>query len=271
MKSSQYHLHKTKHKEPNMNQTFKQFKDAQAKIVYDRYIEKLNKRTQKMAWDSSAQKLEKSLKKHGIILSQRLYYEYKFPNNLKNFEFYNISFAVCRFAAFYDNYLERLSGPQPKKKLFFDAPSDMSVFFGFCISLALSDIADINKRFAQKYDTCIKEIKKATESIRALNPELQHIKNYKNIDFLCGAIFGFAPQEIEFFINLQERRKKRSWEFEASGGDEEVNKSMENAKTIAAFIKHDVTYFLAPETGNKIIKSIEQHQMTLQQINTKEL
>lgn len=46
---------------------------------------------------------------------------------------------------------------------------------------------------------------------------------------------------------------------------------MENAKTIAAFIKHDVTYFLAPETGNKIIKSIEQHQMTLQQINTKEL
>ena len=39
-----------------MNKTFKQFKDAQVKIVYDRYIEKLNKHTQKMAWDSSAQK-----------------------------------------------------------------------------------------------------------------------------------------------------------------------------------------------------------------------
>ena len=255
----------------NLKQKIKQLKQAKAKLVYDNFVSGLNTDLKDNVWYSSAKNLENSLKFSGVTQIPKLYYEYKFPNNLKNFELDRQTLFTRCFPAIYENYLESFNTNKTKVRLFEDAAAnkktDLSAFFGFCICLGLSRLKDLKSVFKETYDQSMNQVYFLAEYIHQHNPELQHIKNYKNLDFVNGAIYGFAPKEIEFFLNLQERRKNGSWDYEMSGKDEEVNYVKNNMDKISDFTGNQVTYFLSPETGDKIIAAIEKYQSNMQTLH----
>lgn len=235
------------------------FRKARANVVYNRFAKNLNDFAVDDTWNSSAQNLENKIKQAGFILPQKLYYEYKFPDNLKNYEVDKQTlFARC-FIAIYENYLEQFNGTGTKKKLFYDAAetarNDLSGFFGFCICLALSNIKNLKSVFDKTYNDCIKQIHQLAQEIHELNPELQNIKNYKDIDFVNGAIYGFAPPEIDFFMqnNLID-----------SNGEQYP---IENMEKIAQLLNMErVTYVLSPDTAEQVLQSI-QRQKKLHTVN----
>lgn len=249
-----------------MKDKIEEFRKACARFAHDYHIANTDTLSHNTKWGSSAKELEEKLKKLGIILPNKLYYEYKFPGNLQNFEFFEKTRVLHSFILIYENYLEEFMRDDSKTALLYDtAQTNLATFFGFCISLALSDIKDLETLYKQTYQQSIQKLYEIAEQIRQLNPELQIIQNYKNIDFVAGAIYGFAPKEIDFFIKLQERRKTRDFEYERSGKDEELNHANNNMRKISAFTQTSITYFISPETSDEIIKAIQQFQRNTKQ------
>lgn len=258
----------------------KKFKSATDYLISRYLVENIKNNIYKPVWDSSAQKLEQALKDHGIILPQKLYYEYKFPGGLKNFEFEEQN-VLTSFCNIYENYFSSsaagLQQQESLKKFMFNnyyfhykrgKRTDLSAFFGFCICLALSDVEKLKSAFMIAQE----QMYKLADLIKELNPELQNIENHRSVDFIAGAIYGFAPQEIQFFLNLQERRKARDfdYQYEKDGKDEELKHTKLNMQKISAFINNDIDYFLAPETSDNIIKAINENLMFIQNQNYKE-
>ena len=68
----------------DMKQKFLKFKKATAKVVHDYHVKRYSEYLDD--WNSSAQELEMNLRKRGLEPPCKLYYEYKFPDNQKNFE-----------------------------------------------------------------------------------------------------------------------------------------------------------------------------------------
>lgn len=225
-------------------------------------------------WYSSAQKLEKALKKAGIANPPKLYYEYKFPGGLKNFEVdKKTDFIRC----FYPWYLRGDQEVVEYKKMAilddlfdeisrFTAMNLISVFY-FFVCFAITDVQELTDCFDQTYQECTKQVEQLADSIWKLNPELQFIKDYKHTWFVNGAIYGFAPKEIDFFIRRIRRyeakakkniRKMTGDELdELNDTDEEYNYMRVRKEQIEKFIGDSVTYILAPETCDELLKVIE--------------
>lgn len=242
------------------------FQQAKAKLVYNNFVNRLNDMLIDDKWYSSAQILEQELKKHGVVPTQKLYYEYKMPDNLKNYQIdQNTLFLRC-FPAIYENYLESFSSIKTKKNLLSDAAttakSDLAKFFGFCICLGLSNMKNLKYVFEQTYNICMEHVLQMAETIRKLNPELQHIKDYKNLNFVNGAIYGFAPQEIEFFIQLSKNDTKT------------INETLitnKNMNKIENFIQKPIGYRLSKTTSENILKDIETTKIKTFQIYNQDI
>ena len=247
------------------------FRKAGAKVVLDYYQKHLSYER----WDSSAKKLERKLKKRGITDFPKLYYEYKFPGGAKNFQVNKKEYFALCFCNLFELYSKREIWGNKKTMLknFLEDISPFAVmnllaFFNFCICLAISDVQEIKDSFEQTSRECKKQVEQLAFLIWQLNPELQCIEDYKNVWFVNGAIYGFAPKEIEFFIQLSRRRETRDMSYERSGKDEEVNHCINNLHKIAKFTGDWPGYFLAPETSDEILTAIENHeQMQIQQQN----
>lgn len=252
----------------------KKFKSATDNLISQNLVENLKNNMKIPVWDSSAQKLENALKKRGIILPQKLYYEYKFPGGLKNFEF-DEKDTLTRFYNIYRSYFINIASGSIKQKSLkfymfdfcldrynFSKKTDFSAFFCFCISLAVSDVEKLKSAFM----TAQEQVYKLADLIKEMNPELQNIKNHRSLDFIAGVTYGFAPQEIQFFLNLDERREARSYDlqYEREGRDKELKRARENASKIESFVGKPVGYILAPETSDKIVKAINEHMMLIQ-------
>ena len=263
----------------------KKFKSAIDNITSQYLVENIkNNMIKKDVWFSSAQRLENALKNHGIVLPQKLYYEYKFPGGLKNFEFHEQNITLTGFYNIYRSYfLNPDWGFRKYKSLkgfMFDLywwdykqnkKTDLSAFFGFCISLAVSDVEKLESAFIAAQE----QVYKLADLIKEINPELQSIKNHRSVDFFFFLIYGFAPQEIQFFLNLGEKRKARGFDlqYEIEGKDEELNHIHKNSRIIEEFVgfrKYQISYFLAPETSDKIVKAIYEHKMLMQKQHTME-
>ena len=201
-------------------------------------------------WYSSAQQLENSLLKQGLKPPQRLYYDYKFPDDLKNFEIEQKTVIPRCFCAIYESFLEKLETDDVHKRL--DAvvtnTTDMTYYYSFNINLAMSDIKNFKSLMDKIYKENIKKIYKMADAIKALNPELQHIPNHRNLHFVNGTIYGFAPQEIYYFLNAKELT------------DEEFDEEMQLTAPIHEFTGEYITYRLSPETTQSLIDAIQKHR-----------
>lgn len=178
------------------------------KILYDKYIAN---------WYSSSMKLECDLKKHGIKLPKKLYYDYKFPNGKKNFEYHDEKHEKWQFVVWYDDYINSnrtIHGALLSKMDVSEPEYDLGNFFRFCINLALANKQELQKFFAEKYAEFNNELQKDIQEIRKLNPELKIVKKYDNVHFLCGCMYGFSPDDIEYFTRFDDYRKRDETDLE---------------------------------------------------------
>ena len=165
----------------------------------------------------SAKKAEERYKSYGVTPPHKIYYEYKFPDGLSNYTLLmNYSYMydyqdfergdiVSRF-----KHLDKIH-PDQRKELTQYTPEQ------------LQDIEDYILEHKQEW---AKKIQYYSDEIRKLNPELAHInvtqeklddisKNNKWLspteykkraekNFIHGVVFGFSPDDINYFINRTE-------------------------------------------------------------------
>ena len=176
-----------------------------------------------LVWDSSAKNLENDLLVRGIKLPYKLFYEYKMPGGKTQSEFQNVLIMTEFFTNFYSNYAAKLLVDK---------------------NLSMSDKAKIFKyvwRMRKKY---VAKSKQYESEIRKLNPELANIKTYHPYSIVFGATFGFAPDEIAYFADAD----NRDFHFE-----QEMFKVFDEKYGIR------VSYILAPNTAKKIIAVLNQN------------
>ncbi len=222
------------------------FEKAHAKIAHDMLVQIIETHNNVYEqWYSSALNLSTALNKHNVLLPYKLYYNYKFPNNMTNIEMYNDKLLLIAFYIAYKNFFSRFTETNMIVNMaeYASHQTDMTTFFKFCTHLGLSDIKHLQTLCDTTYEKCYETILKLADDIWRLNPELQHIKNYKNMDFVNGAIYGFAPNEIDFFI------KNR--------GIDVWLTTQQDVTKIEDYIQEPVTYCLAPTTIQDLLVAID--------------
>jgi len=173
-------------------------------------------------WYSSAKNLESELRARGIVLQQKLYYEYKLPNGDKPNEFMKKLIIESFLNDFYLFYARRVL-------------KDKSL--GFFGKLKVFMYVWHNRRKVKNL------LKQYEQEIRKINPELSKVKIDTSSSLVYGATFGFAPQEIEYFADV----KNRDMIAEAK-----IREILEKQFGIK------LTYILAPKTAKSIIIALKQ-------------
>lgn len=177
-------------------------------------------------WNSSAKDLEEDLAKRGI--NMKLYYKYALPENMTPQKFMT-RIAVLDFCA--------------NPSLFFKAK--IEIFFDKSLSLVeklrlVKYIKGGRKTSREKLDDCVKFVQNA-------NPELAKLKvqnDSDKFDILAGATFGFAPDEIEYFMKRKER---------------DLNREHETYGKFKQF-GIELHYVLSPHTAKKVIAELEKNR-----------
>lgn len=203
----------------------------------EKYLEELALRWSPfgMVWNSSAKKLEQDLAKRGINL--KLYYRYALPENMTPQEFM-VKIAMLDLCE---------NAPVPlyiKKDIFFDK------------NLSLIEKLRLVKYITSKHAESRKKIDEYVRFIQFANPELSKLKistEHHKFDILAGAAFGFAPNEIEYFIT--------DYRGMASGTkDKQLHDKIESYGV-------RLEYVLAPKTVQKIISELEKNKQSVMMVN----
>ena len=172
-------------------------------------------------WDSSAKKLEDALRARGIKLPKKLYYEYRLPGGMKPSALMNK--LVMQY--FVTNFFSSFAGRVLADK-----------------KLSMSDKAKIFKYVWNKRSEYKNLIEQYEKQIRMDNPELANLKTKNATDFVYGVTFGFAPAELEYFANPENR-----------------DSNAEN-KVYNTLKRYGITpgYVLAPDTAKMVIAALKQ-------------
>lgn len=201
-------------------------------------------------WYSSAQRLENNLKSRGIYLPKPLFYQYKLPDNSSTQDYLRIKNPLEKFARYKPGELEQ----------FVSYLSDKDEFKQEYLNLSDEEKSIIEKYFVDLANDSNTKIDIECKKLRALNPELQKLDVPNNIEFLSGAIYGFAPAEIKHFINLT-----------AQNLDYKQNKEEhKNQDNLEQQIGIHITYRLAPETIESI-RTVWQQMENARKNNGQEL
>ena len=130
-------------------------------------------------YDSASKEFSDKLASIGISLPIKLYIRYKFPNGQtpEQYERFANTFE------FYDNYPDHVSHNLD--------------------NLTESERKELNDYILQQKLIHANMLSDVVLELVNLNPELRSvdIKPSKIIDFLKGAAYGFATEEIDYFIN----------------------------------------------------------------------
>ena len=175
-------------------------------------------------WNSSAKDLENDLAKRGIKM--KLYYKYALPENMTPQKFMT-RVAVLHLCADFSMFEHR--------DIFFDK------------SLSLVERLRLVKYIKGRRKASREKLDEYVKFVQYVNPELSKLKienDFDKFDILAGATFGFAPNEIEYFMKRKERREAID-----SGREREMFKKIEDFG-----IK--LHYVLAPKTAEKVIAEL---------------
>lgn len=173
---------------------------------------------------SGAKILEDTLKKRGVILSQKLHYEYKLPDGMNRSDFMH----KLVMENFVNNFYSQYAG-----KILTDK------------NLTIKDKADVFK-YVMNHRKKYKDILKHHEiEIKKLNPELANIKAGSSQIIVYGAMSGYAPQEVAYFADDKNRNRLQ---------EKQYDEILKNDFGL------DITYVLAPETAKQIINALKQNE-----------
>ena len=134
-------------------------------------------------WDSSAQDFKNDLAKRGIKLSRELFYKYKLPGGMSPQEFQDriaLEYFCRNFYLSFSKYIK-----QDKNLTWLEKMK----IRGFV--------------WKMRRDKTFGNMKLWEKEIREKNPELSEIvlHGVKSSAFVYGALFGFAPEEIKYFVS----------------------------------------------------------------------
>ena len=179
-----------------------------------------------VVWNSSAKDLEQDLAKRGI--KTKLYYKYALPENMTPQKFMT-RIAVLNLCMNF-SVLEH-------REMFFDK------------SLSLIERFRIVKYIASERAASRKKIDEYVKFIQFANPELSELKVQSDADkddILRGAAFGFAPDEIKWYMSREERKSCKDKE-------REVYKKFERLGVLPQYV-------LAPQTAKRVIAELEKNR-----------
>jgi hypothetical protein len=188
-------------------------------------------------WDSSAKDLEQQLNKIGIN-NIKLFHKYKMPDNVTQAD-YMKKIALYGFFADFEmlNADDRWGFQTEFKNYIPDEKTRLHV-----IDYIKSKSKSYDEKLSDEYENIIK-----------LNPELPNVQNKRN-DVLYGAIFGFAPEEIEYYCR---GRFQQGINIDAA-----LDREQELSDKIKGYGIR-VGYVLAPETAKKIISVLEKKKQSV--------
>ena len=180
-------------------------------------------------WYSSAKQLEQSLQNMGVN-NIKLYHEYKMPGGLSQSEYMkrmSLHDFYKNFDIFYfdDNFRADLHNAVP------DTIEREKI---------IDDIKQKKEEYKEKIQQEYKELIK-------LNPELSKISGDPD-SVMWGAIFGFCPDDIEYFN--YGRFSDKDW----SAKQQDILKSFEKYGL-------KVGYIVSPKTFNKIISELKHRKV----------
>jgi hypothetical protein len=169
-------------------------------------------------YSSSAKEFQNKLQKAGIVLPAPLYFQYKLPNgnNTEQFE------KLANTFEFYDLFPDSISIP---KNL---TPDEKKELIGYITE---------QKQIHQSQQIA------ESQNLKSLNPELSKIDvpPHKITDFLKGASYGFAPEEINYFAN------------EYRGMTDELKQFNENMNDMLGFAPG---YILSPKHREMVLNAV---------------
>ena len=183
-------------------------------------------------WYSSAKDLEQQLHKIGIK-DIKLFHKYKMPDNVTQAD-YMKKIALYGFYADFE---------------MLNADDRWQTEFKNCIpdEKTRLQVIDYIKSKIKSYD---EKLSDGYEKIIKLNPELPNVPD-KRDDVIYGAIFGFAPDEIEYYCR---GRFQQGINIDAVlDKEQEISGKIEKYGIRAGYV-------LAPETANKIISALEKNK-----------
>lgn len=180
----------------------------------------------KRVWNSSAKNLSDELRMRGINLDKKIFYKYKLPENMSNQEFMDVVTISYFVRDFYSRHMLHVLR---------DA------------SLTLQEKMDV-LRYVKKKRQCVNKnfIDIYAREILDKNIELRGINFKSSEDFVNGAMFGFAPDEIRYFCD--------------KSGFRDMNiehKLQEELKKYGI----EISYILAPETAKQLILKLQHNQL----------
>lgn len=197
----------------------------------------------------SAKKAEERYKSYGITPPHKIFYEYKFPENMSRYELlmrYDYMYNFQYFRAGDMLYqLDNLNELRPEHR-------------EIIIKYGREQIQDIEKYILDNKSKWADKMQYYVSEIKRLNPELKDIhvtsekiddlrKNNKfltpeqykknaNLNFVHGVVFGFSPDDIEYYLNRTEAQ------FKQDQNDEQLN-----------FIR--IGHVIAPKYRDDFVKS----------------
>lgn len=188
-------------------------------------------------WDSSAKDLEKQLKKLGVN-NIKLFYTYKMPYGKTPQEYMAKLALYCLFLNF-DLYNKNDDyGFQTDFKNLVPNGTDRL------------NIVDYIEKNSKTYDA---ELVKDYQELIDTNPELAQLSNRqdKHQDILWGAVFGFAPEEIEYYC------------YGRFNQGQDIDNVLDDERKMQDVLKKygvKSGYVLAPQTAEKIISVLEKNK-----------
>ena len=193
-------------------------------------------------WYSSSQNLENNLKQRGIVLQKPLFYEYKLPNGISAPDYLQIKNPLEKFSRYKpgdaENLAKCLANSEKYKQDF--------------MKLSAEEKAELDKYFVDLATDSNRKIDLECKKIRELNPELRNLDVPNNIEFLSGVIYGFAPEDIKYFCDLQ----KKNLDYQQN--KEEAKKQ----DLLAQDLGLNINWRISPETIQNIRTSFQQSQQT---------
>lgn len=214
-------------------------------------------------FDSSSQQMEDMLRKAKVPLSVKLHYKYKLPDNVspQTFE-WTVQSAEYVLLRFREDHILNVT------KYYMDSFIDFIDLHGYnkdTVEIGRQRFADgakvvatqleqLNHAERQELANTITESKKSyfvymqqlVDWLKKANPELRPVRvNTDNAasmsDFLQGVVYGFAPEDIDYFLNTD--MNVRNAEID------EINARLQEMGMCP-------TYVIRPDRAQKILDSV---------------
>lgn len=221
----------------------------------------------RMEFDSSAEFLERQIRERGIVPPIKLFYEYKYPDNLtpQQYEVFvqRLVFILLVYVPemindnvgynlrYFQKSISKLDNAQLIDQVRSGVARDIRECYGALSKLTDAERAQMIDAFAYDTPRARELARKNINMIKLLNPQLADVRvnmddDFNMLDFLQGATYGFAPEEIDYFLNttMEERNA--------------VPDPLENSGL-------NVWYKLRPDRAQKIADAVHLNNMATHQ------